>query len=406
MDESLAETSSKQENPPIKPVSCRDFVALKKPRSDNVSAAGDLSDDEPGRNPDPPGPPSQNVQIISLEMEHMKRYALARCIQEDPKAADLKWSMFCAACQSYRYDSVLKPFPPFFFTETGHKDIDRLREVTESCPTVLILHDQLQDRSKELQQCLLNLLYWVLIHLGEPGLKYVPKSEHGKILSLAGMSDNRVSVPNHVMEVVHNDKSRLEQKFEALREEYGTKFAYHGSRLDNFYSILNHGLQISLNKTAAFGPGVYLSSEMNISLSYSPAGFGWGGSHFGSRLSVVALCEMVDHVDVKFQNGSKENFCKMIAHGSENGPVPKKYFIVQNSDLVRVRYLLVFGSQGQRRNLAEPKSLLGWIREHKMITIIVGYVVLLLAVGTSNSAVMYRYYRRFLRKLGFQILNV
>ena len=57
-------------------------------------------------------------------------------------------------------------------------------------------------------------------------------------------------------------------------------------------------------QTAAFGPGVYLSSEMNISLSYSPAGFGWGGSHFGSRLSVVALCEMVDHQDVKFQSGT------------------------------------------------------------------------------------------------------
>lgn len=126
------------------------------------------------------------------------------------------------------------------------------------------------------------------------------------------------------MEVVHNEKSRSEQKFRALGEEHGTKFAYHGSRLDNFYSILIHGLQISLNKvnlsffpigpgdpdffacfqTAAFGPGVYLSSELNISLSYSPAGYGWGGSHFGNRLSVVALSEMVDHPDVKFQNGS------------------------------------------------------------------------------------------------------
>lgn len=69
-----------------------------------------------------------------------------------------------------------------------------------------------------------------------------------KILSLTGASGSRTSVPNHVLEVVHNDTSRLEQKFKAMREEYGTKFAYHGSRLDNFYSILNHGLQISLNK--------------------------------------------------------------------------------------------------------------------------------------------------------------
>lgn len=133
MDESLAETASKPDEPLVKHskefISSKEFVTLKTPYSEEASSVGNASEEnfDLGKiNFDQQGSLTQNVKMISLEMEHMKRYALARCIQEDPKATDLKWSMFCAACQSYRYDSVLKPFPPFFFTDSGHKDIDRL----------------------------------------------------------------------------------------------------------------------------------------------------------------------------------------------------------------------------------------------------------------------------------------
>ena len=51
---------------------------------------------------------------------------LAEYIKEkiwlDPKAADLQWSLFVAALNSYRYDSVLRPFPPMFHQEDGEKD--------------------------------------------------------------------------------------------------------------------------------------------------------------------------------------------------------------------------------------------------------------------------------------------
>lgn len=56
----------------------------------------------------------------------MKSYTLINYISEYPREADLKWSLFCAACNSYRFDSVLKPFPPFFLSDSENKDIDRL----------------------------------------------------------------------------------------------------------------------------------------------------------------------------------------------------------------------------------------------------------------------------------------
>lgn len=56
--------------------------------------------------------------------------ALLKYLSEDTLAADAKWNLFIAACQSYRYDSCLKPYPPMFFTRTREKDINSLVSVT------------------------------------------------------------------------------------------------------------------------------------------------------------------------------------------------------------------------------------------------------------------------------------
>lgn len=148
-------TGDKEESENEDPIQLQDFVTVKRPYSNDMFTLGDSSNEDFQENCDwlerdkidkqdgcdsflglktsenrgldfHPGKAQNINQVFSLEMEHMKRYALARYIQEDPKAADFKWSLFCAACQSYRFDSMLKPFPPVFFTENSLKDIDKL----------------------------------------------------------------------------------------------------------------------------------------------------------------------------------------------------------------------------------------------------------------------------------------
>lgn len=48
----------------------------------------------------------------------------------------------------------------------------------------------------------------------------------------------------------------------ALQQEDETKFAYHGTRFYNVFSILNLGLQQHLNKQALFGEGLYFAQEL------------------------------------------------------------------------------------------------------------------------------------------------
>ena len=52
---------------------------------------------------------------------------------------------------------------------------------------------------------------------------------------------------------------------------------------------------IHIFQNALFGEGTYLSSELAISLQYSPHGRGWEYSMLGDRLSCVAVCEMIDN---------------------------------------------------------------------------------------------------------------
>lgn len=54
-----------------------------------------------------------------------------------------------------------------------------------------------------------------------------------------------------------------------------------------------------------FGEGTYLSSELSVSMIYSPTGVAWDHSELGNRLSCVAVCEMIDDSAVKCQDKRK-----------------------------------------------------------------------------------------------------
>lgn len=54
-----------------------------------------------------------------------KTSSLKHLLEKDPRAADLKWSLFVAASNTYRYDSCLKPFPPMYI-KNECKDIEAL----------------------------------------------------------------------------------------------------------------------------------------------------------------------------------------------------------------------------------------------------------------------------------------
>lgn len=66
-----------------------------------------------------------------------------------------------------------------------------------------------------------------------------------KIIELTGQI-MPTPYPSYIFEVVQNQAR--EDKFQELIDGRNTFYAYHGSRFDNFYSILHNGLNSHLNK--------------------------------------------------------------------------------------------------------------------------------------------------------------
>uniref|UniRef100_A0A914XKF3 GPI ethanolamine phosphate transferase 3 n=1 Tax=Plectus sambesii TaxID=2011161 RepID=A0A914XKF3_9BILA len=156
----------------------------------------------------------------------------------------------------------------------------------------------------------------------------------------------------------------------------------------NFASILRHGLINNMNKVSAFGEGTYLSTELSLSLNWSPMS---AVDSNGKRVGCVALCEIVND-----PSGVKIG-CNESVVGSAK-TVPNKYFIVRNDELVIVRYLLVYEHESKPPQTSNQQRLfhrtLGWLSTHRFWLLMCLYFSLLMAVGLASSSNFRFYWKR------------
>jgi len=315
-------------------------------------------------------------------------------LTSDILACDVQMSLFVGAARSYRYDSILSPFPPPFIIPPATKDIQGIQDALLTIPPLNCLKWQLQQGSCKLSLNQLELLVWIFE--GGPSkltLKSVPKEERLAVLERVGSSHKGHSPPAHLLQVSTTATPRWETR--CLNES--TFYAYHGSRLDNWFSILHAGLQQHRTKTALFGEGIYLSSELGVSLNYSRCGVGWESSVLGRSISCMSVAQIINHPSVKIHH---EDASRGRVAGSEGGSLPESYILVRDNQLLHNRYLLVYsnesGSAGSKPSV--PRNRLSqWVSSHRLLLLLACYGLLLLGVGLSNSV----WIRRWLRKQGF-----
>ncbi|RZC42752.1 mono [ADP-ribose] polymerase PARP16-like [Asbolus verrucosus] len=178
--------------------------------------------------------------------DHQSSFKIDKLLEEIKKnvwGCDLILCFFIAALQSYRADRCLRPFPPLHINEDG-KDFNALRNTCDSIPP-------------------LNAI------LIEPN----KCSQENKVPFPSKFSG--VYKPHFVFEVCYHEK--IELMWKKRQDGRKTILAYHGSAVDNFYSILKVGLQqhFSFEKEVLFGNGIYLSNELSVSAHYAPFGQTW-----------------------------------------------------------------------------------------------------------------------------------
>lgn len=316
-------------------------------------------------------------------------------VKSDFLAADLRWSLFIGALDSYRHDSVLRPYPPgpHLLTADGEKDFSALECVAGRIPNMKMISEG--KGSSGMQQHEWDLLKWVL----EPNIftvKSVEDKKYHAIQELTGAASYEVK-PSFIFEVEYH--SAAGERFKTLSEQYDVLYAYHGSRWDNFHSITNNGLHAHMSKNTLYGEGTYLSSDLAVSLPYSPAGRGWTRSLIGSTLSCVAVCAMLDHPDVKCQVKDAQSHpspSRSHAPDSMGGAVPERYYVVTNSEAVQIKYLLIFVDKKiSQRASSRVSHRQRWIRENLFSLLLVGYIVVLIFVSFFNSRSFQSMWRRY-----------
>ena len=188
-----------------------------------------------------------------------------------PRLTD-KCVLSCASYQSLIInfqDTTLRPFPPSFLTSTGERDVEGVQAALATLSSLEDVKKGLRDGSLTLPVKLQQLLLWVFG--GGLRLRSLSKPEAERVMTMPGrVSDKSRShpQPHVVLEVQGPGLSNWEERVATEP----SLWAFHGSRLDNFHSILNFGLQQHRNKVSLFGEGIYLARDLGVCLAYSHRG--------------------------------------------------------------------------------------------------------------------------------------
>lgn len=118
-------------------------------------------------------------------------------------------------------------------------------------------------------------------------------------------------------------------------------------------------------------------------------------------------------IDSKFSFSLSLSNWKRTTEKNKRTDVPDKYFLVTNNEIVRIRYLIVYGTDvknSERANLASCNSdyqgntIVQWAHRHKWLVAMIIYTIILAILGTSNSRHGH-YMRQFVRETMLKAIN-
>ncbi|KAK2917701.1 hypothetical protein Q8A73_004447 [Channa argus] len=194
------------------------------------------------------------------------------------EVVDLLVAMCRAALQSSRkslifepYPSVVDPYNPKSLAfSPKRKSYDRLQKALNS---ILLIRTMAQGPYVEIKRQMDKT-----DPLAYPLLQWILASNRSHIVKLPLNRQLKFMRTPHQFLLISSPPSK-EARFQTARKLCGSTFAFHGSQIENWHSILRNGL-VNASYTrlqlhgAAYGKGIYLSPISSISFGYSEMGKG------------------------------------------------------------------------------------------------------------------------------------
>uniref|UniRef100_A0AAQ5X384 Poly [ADP-ribose] polymerase n=1 Tax=Amphiprion ocellaris TaxID=80972 RepID=A0AAQ5X384_AMPOC len=271
---------------------------------------------------------------------------------------DLLVAMCKAALQSSRksiifepYPSVVDPYNPKTLAfSPKRKSYDRLQKALDS---ILLIRRMAQGSYSEIKKQMDKA-----DPLAHPLLQWILASNRSHLVKLPLNKQLKFMHTPHQFLLISSPPSK-EARFQTARKFYGSTFAFHGSHIENWHSILRNGLvNASYTKLqlhgAAYGKGIYLSPISSISFGYSGKNthilslwvkVNTKCSHSfkflqSSNLNCIALCEVITSKDLQ-KHGNiwvcpiPDHVCTRFLFVYENGQVGDVHINTQEATIQR-----------------------------------------------------------------------
>uniref|UniRef100_A0A8C4FHC8 Poly [ADP-ribose] polymerase n=1 Tax=Dicentrarchus labrax TaxID=13489 RepID=A0A8C4FHC8_DICLA len=269
------------------------------------------------------------------------------------EVVDLLVAMCRAALQSSRkgiifepYPSVVDPFNPKILAfSPKRKSYNRLQKALDS---VLLIRRMAQGPYSEIKKQMDKI-----DPLAYPLLQWILASNRSHIVKLPWNRQLKFMHTPHQFLLISGPPSK-EARFQTARKLHGSTFAFHGSHIENWHSILRNGLvNASYTKFqlhgAAYGKGIYLSPISSISFGYSVQTFPsildfCISFHIlflqNRNLNCIALCEVITSKDLQ-KHGNiwvcpiSDHVCTRFLFVYENGQVGDVHINTQEARIHR-----------------------------------------------------------------------
>uniref|UniRef100_A0A673JWZ1 Poly [ADP-ribose] polymerase n=1 Tax=Sinocyclocheilus rhinocerous TaxID=307959 RepID=A0A673JWZ1_9TELE len=221
------------------------------------------------------------------------------------EVVDLLVAMCRAALESARksiifdpYPSVVDPHDPKSLAfNPKKKSYERLQRALDGITSIReITQGPYFEITKQMDK---------LDPLAHPLLQWIISSNRSHIVKLPSSRQLKFMHTSHQFLLLSSPPAK-EARFHTARKLHGSTFAFHGSHIENWHSILRNGLvntsytKLQLHR-AAYGKGIYLSPISSISFGYSGKNRYLPSSMFlqSRNLNCVALCEVITSNDLQ-----------------------------------------------------------------------------------------------------------
>ncbi|XP_072554234.1 protein mono-ADP-ribosyltransferase PARP6 isoform X3 [Paramormyrops kingsleyae] len=194
------------------------------------------------------------------------------------EVVDLLVAMCRAALESPRKSIIFEPYPSVvdpndpktLAFNPKKKNYERLQKALDS---VMSIREMTQGSYLEIKKQMDRL-----DPLAHPLLQWIISSNRSHIVKLPLSRQLKFMHTSHQFLLLSSPPAK-EARFRTAKKLYGSTFAFHGSHIENWHSILRNGLvNASYTKLqlhgAAYGKGIYLSPISSISFGYSGMGKG------------------------------------------------------------------------------------------------------------------------------------